>query len=176
MNSSLSKLFKSQKSGNVHYLETNLIEAPIRKKLVDSRLMFEQAIENYNLADTVEAFKYYSISYAFAIDNTLYQFASIQRRISAQGVNKENIKQFGEASKESKSTAFIYILFQQFNTGSELNWKPFLRGYRDAELRVRGLCNYIYKERFVRQLTDAMIYTSFWELAASERIELPTDF
>lgn len=176
MNSSLSKLFKSQKSGNVHYLETDLIEAPTRKKLVDSRLMFEQSVENYNLADTAEAFKYYSISYAFAVDNMLYQFASIQRRISAQGVNKENIKQFGEAAKKQKELAFIYVLFQQFNTGSELNWQPFVRGYREAEMRIRGICEYIYNEKFTRQLTDAMIYTSFWELVASERIDLPVDF
>lgn len=176
MNSSLSKLFKSQKSGNAHYLETDLIEAPTRKKLVDSRLMFEQSVEHYNLADTAESFKYYSISYAFAVDNILYQFASIQRRISAQGVNKENIKQFGEASKKQKEIAFIYVLFQQFNTGSELNWQPFVRGYREAEMRIRGLCEYIYNEQFTRQLTDAMIYTSFWELAASERIEFPVDF
>jgi len=176
MNSSLSKLFKSQKSGNAHYLETDLIEAPTRKKLVDSRLMFEQSVENYNLADTAEAFKYYSISYAFAIDNMLYQFASIQRRISAQGVNKENIKQFGEAAKKQKELAFIYLLFQQFNTGSELNWQPFVRGYREAEMRIRAICEYIYNEKLTRQLTDAMIYTSFWELVASERIELPVDF
>lgn len=176
MNSSLSKLFKSQKIGNDHYSETDLIEAPTRKKLVDSRLMFEQSVENYNLADTAEAFKYYSISYAFAVDNILYQFASIQRRISAQGVNKENIKQFGEAAKKQKELAFIYVLFQQFNTGSELNWQPFVRGYREAEMRIREICEYIYNEKFTRQLTDAMIYTSFWELVASERIELPVDF
>lgn len=176
MNASLSKLFKSQKSGNSHYLETDLIEAPTRKKLVDSRLMFEQSVENYNLSDTAEAFKYYSISYAFAVDNMLHQFASIQRRISAQGVNKENIKQFDEASKKQKEIAFIYVLFQQFNTGSELNWKPFVRGYREAEMRIRALCEYIYNEQMNRQLTDAMIYTSFWELVASERIEIPEDF
>lgn len=174
--SSLSKLFKAQKNGSVSYAETNLIEAPIRKKLVDSRLMFEQAVLSRNLADTAESFQYYSISYVFAIEHILKQFATLQRRISAQGVNDENICQFGELSKQEKTTAFILSLFQQFSSEHSIHWESFLCGYRDAEHEVRNICNYIYRERFARKLTDSMIYTSFWEVTASEAIELPKDF
>lgn len=178
MNSSLNKLFKSQKSGNAHYLETNLIEAPIRKKLVDSRLQFEQAVLNYKIEDTVESFKYYSISYVFAIEYILNQFASIQRRISTQGVTQENIQKFGELSKKRQDGGTIYLFFKQLKTNSISisDFKSFSRGYRDAEESVRSICNYIYEEQNKRQLTDATVYTSFWELTSRELIELPENF
>lgn len=176
MNSSLNKLFKSQKSGNVHYVETNLIEAPVRKKLVDYRFQFEEAVINYKIKDTADSFKFYSISYTFAIEQILHQFSSLQRSISAQGVTRKNIQKFGELSKKNQEGTLIFLLFKQFNIESVSNFKSFYRGYRDAEDSVRAICNYIYEEQRKRQLTDATVYTNFWDLTSRELIELPDNF
>lgn len=176
MNSSLNKLFRSQKSGNVHYLETNLIEVPVRKKLVDYRFQFEEAILNHKIKDTADSFKYYSISYKFAIEKILHHFSTIQRSISAQGVTQKNIQKFGELSKKRQESTFIFLLFKQFDTESISNFKSFYCGYRDAENSVRAICNYIYDEQHKRQLTDSTVYTNFWELTATELVELPVNF
>lgn len=176
MNTSLNKLFNSQKSSSVHYLETDLIEAPIRKQLVDLHLLFEKAVEYHNISDKALSFKYYAISYSFAIDNILDQFSAIQRRISTQGVNSENIQQFKNFTNKARDITFIATLYLHFAPESQANWKSFVRGYRDAERSVRGICEYVYTEQRARQLSDAMIYTSFWELTSRERVELPADF
>lgn len=176
MNPSLNKLFNSQKSSSVHYLETNLIEAPVRKQLVDLHLLFDQAVEYHNISDKSISFKYYTISYTFAIDNILAQFSAIQRRISTQGVNNDNIQQFKNFTNKARDITFITNLYLQFAPESEAHWKSFVRGYRDAENSVRRICDYVYTEQRSRQLSNATIYTSFWELTARERVELPDDF
>jgi hypothetical protein len=176
MNSSLTKLFRSQKSSNVHFGQVDVLAPPTRKKLVDSRIMFEQAVQAHKLPDTPTSFKDYSISYVFAIESILKQFSSIQRRISAHGVNEEYIQQFGQVAQNTKSENFIKNLFEQFCDVSTDQWEAFFHGYRDAEQEVMNICNYIYQERFARNLSQATIYTSFWDITSRELIEFPTDF
>lgn len=176
MNPSLNKLFNSQKSSSVHYSEVDVIEAPVCKKLVDARLLFERSVELYNISDSAESFKYYTSAYVFAIDSILNKFSSIQRRISAQGANSENIKEFKNFVSQRRDSDFIVTLYLQFSTKQNCYWKSFVRGFRDAERAANNICNYIEREQASRQLTNAMIYTSFWELTSRERIVLPENF
>lgn len=176
MNPSLNKLFNSQKSSSVHYAEVDVIEVPVCKKLVDARLLFERSVDLYNIADSAESFKYYTSAYVFAIDSILHKFSRIQRRISAQGANSENIKEFKLFVDQHYDTGFIFTLYMQFSTQQNVYWKSFLRGFRDAERAVQLICEYIKRVQISRQLTNSMIYTSFWELTSRERIQIPENF
>jgi len=176
MHTSLNKLFNSSKSSSVHYSEVDVIEAPISKKLVDIHILFEHSVTLYNISDSADSFKYYTMAYVFAIDSILNKFSSIQRHISAQGANDENVREFKLFVSKERELEFIFQLYQQLSTVQNYYWESFVRGYRDAECAVQSICQYIYREQEIRKLTNSMIYTSFWELTSREKITLPDNF
>lgn len=116
MNPSLNKLFNSQKSSSVHYLETDLIEAPIRKQLVDLHLLLRKPL---SITTSLTKLSPLSITPSVILSLLITSLISFQP-FSVESLHKVSTVKIFNNSKilQTKpvtlllSPPFIYILHQ----------------------------------------------------------------
>lgn len=151
----------------------NPIKIPPRKQMIDAAYLFAEAgvTDPYLVNGDLEAF---SAGYFLGIEKVLSSYLLIQQELSAVGIFEGDLERFKLAASHKVADEEIRDLFDTI----AYDLKPtseysFIKGYRLAEERSAFINSKIFSRQKEFLLSDQEVYPYFWELTATELIDLP---